>query len=308
MDMLRRIKMEYGLSDLKWVKENQLFDSGYGEKRIRIWKDKQLLQWHVKWRDEISKQSGILVDRMIRTKAGEPFFISDKGWVSIHDEIEERFPCQGREKEWGRLIGVMLAYGLKQKDDCQYLKKQEQLTLSEVSVIDQLPLLDPMSKLILARSYYEAKIRSRKADQLIDGIQQKRHPILIPTLTLTSAKQVFLNLFWVCGDNHPVKGYQSIRYFLENWYLENGAASTEKLLEIIDEYFSLKKEQGRLLLSECLLPYEFEQTITELSKNKTSVGTTEIMERYFQSWETSRKLVSLLGNWIEREGEKAVAR
>lgn len=309
MDMIRRIKMEYDLSDVKWLKKNQIFDSEYGKKRIRIWKDKQLLQWHVKWRDEISKQSGILLDRMILTKAREPFFISEKGWVSIHDEIEEQFPCQGREEEWGRLIGSILAYGITQSEDYQRFKKQEPLTLhADKATIDQLPFLDAMSKLVLERSYYEGKNRIRKADHLIDHIHQKRLPILMPITSITAAKQVFFNLFWVSGDTHPVKGYEPIRYFLEDWYLKNGAASTEKLLDKTNKYFSLKGDQGLLLLSVCLLPFELNTAITELSKNETEVGTTKILEMYFQSWETSRNLVLLISNWIEKEGEKAVAR
>lgn len=309
MDMIRRIKMEYDLSDVKWLKKNQILDSECGKKRIRIWKDKQLLQWHVKLRDEISKQSGILLDRMIRTKAGEPFFISEEGWVSIHDEIEEQFPCLGREKDWGRLIGSILAYGITQSEDCQRLKKQEQLTLyADKTSIDQLPFLDPMSKLVLERSYYEGKKRIKTADLLINRIHQKRLPILMPFIAVTSAKQVFLNLFWVCGDTHPVKGYEPIRHFLEDWYLKNGATSTEKLLDETNQYFSLKEDQGRLLLSECLLPYELNTAVTELSKSETESGTTKIMEFYFKSWNTSRNLVLLISNWIEKDGEKAVAR
>lgn len=309
MDMIRRIKMEYDLSDVKWLKKNQILDSEYGKKRIRIWKDKQLLQWHVKWRDEISKQSGILLDRMIRTKAGDPFFISEKGWVSIHDEIEEQFPSQGREKEWGRLIGSILTFGLTQSEDCQRLKKQEQLTLhAEKASIDQLPFLDPMAKVVLERSYYEGKNRIRKADHLIERIHHKRLPILMPFTSLTAAKQVLFNLFWICGDTHPVKGFEPIRHFLEDWYLENGAASTEKLLDKTNEYFSLKEDQGLLLLSECLLPYEFKTAITELSINETEAGATKIMTSFFKSWETSRNLVLLVSNWIEKDGEKAVAK
>ncbi|WNF35940.1 hypothetical protein RJD24_16000 [Bacillaceae bacterium IKA-2] len=309
MDMIRQIKMEYDFSDVKWLKKDQILDSEYGKKRIRIWKDKQLLQWHVKWRDEISNKSGILLDRMIRTKAGDPFFISEKGWTSIHDEIEEQFPCQGREQEWGRLIGSILAYGLAQSDDCQRFKKQDQLTLdADKASIDELPFLDPMAKLVLERSYYEAKNRTRKADHLLDRIHQKRLPILLPFSSLIDAKQVVFTLFWICGDAHPVKGYEPIRHLLEEWYLKNGAVSTELLLDKTNEYFSLKGDQGLLLLTECLLPYELKTVFRDLSINETVAGTSKIMKSYFQSWETSRKLVLLISNWIEKEGEKAVAR
>lgn len=307
MDMLRRVKLEYGLSDLKWIKRDQTFQSESGKKRIRIWKDKQLLQWHVKWRDEISKQSGILLDRMIRTKDGEPFFICEKGWATIHDEIEEVFPSSGKEKEWGRLLGTSLSYGLDHSDECQRFKKKQDIPLHAVKkTIDQLPIIDPMAKIVLEKSYFEASRRSRKAIQLRERIQSKKLPILTPFNKLADAKEVFFNLFWVCGDQQPIKGYEPIRYLLEDWYVKNGETSTTKLLDAIESYFPLKGDQGIILLTECLIPSELERTVSQLQTRGNE--TTEIMDEYFKKWETTRKLVSLLGSWIEEDREKVVAR
>jgi hypothetical protein len=307
MDMLRRVKVEYGLSNLKWIKADQIFQSENGKKRIRIWKDKQLLQWHVKWRDEISKQSGILLDRMIRTKDGEPFFICDKGWATIHDEIDEGFPAKGKEKEWGRLLGTSLTYGLRQSDECQRFKKKQEIPLKEVKqTIDQLKQIDPMAKLVLERSYFEANRRNRKAFQLSERIQTKKLPILTPFTTLADAKEVFFNLFWVCGANQPIQGYEPIRGLLEEWFVRNGEASTINLLNCINSYFPLRGDQGILLLSEFLTPYELSRTVSELaSENKETV---EIMDNYYKSWETARTLVLLLSKWIEEERQKVVAR
>lgn len=306
--MLRRIKMEYNLTDISWIAENSIFQSEKGKKRIRIWKDKQLLQWHIKWRDQLSIQSGILLDRMIRTKSGEPFFISDKGWVSIHDEIEERYPTKGKEEEWGKLIGHTLANGINTSDDCQRFKKQEPLSLKTVMVrIEQLPIIDPIAKHVLERSYFEAKKRSQKAHQLKDHIQQKKNPILPAVLSIENARQVFSHLFWISGKEQPERGYKPIRNFLEKWYEKNGEPSTVQLLDCINNYFCLKEDNGILLLSECLIPYEIEQIVSRLSLCKTDDEINEEMDRYFKSWETTRKLVLLLSNWIEKDRERVMA-
>ncbi|RXI98436.1 hypothetical protein DS745_19110 [Anaerobacillus alkaliphilus] len=307
MDMLRRVKIEYGLSDLQWVKTDEIFQSESGKKRIRFWKDKQLLQWHVKWRDEISKQSGILLDRMIRTKDGEPFFICDKGWATIHDEIDGEYPTLGKEKDWGRLIGHSLAYGLHQSDECQRFRKRQEPSLKSVKqMIDQLDDIDPMVKLVLERSYFEANNRSRKAQQLKKRIQQNKLPILTPFSNLENAREVFFHLFWVCGADQPVQGYEPVRKFLEDWFSNNGEDSTIALLDNIDHYFSLKEEQGLLLITELLTPYELDQTVIRLSEKNSE--TAKIMDDYFKDWETTRKLVILLSGWIEKEREKAVAK
>lgn len=305
--MLRRVKMEYGLSDLKWIKTDQIFQSENGKKRIRIWKDKQLLQWHIKWRDEISKQSGILLDRMIRTKDGEPFFICDKGWATIHDEVEEVFPSLGKEQEWGRLLGTSLAYGLNQSDECQRFKKKQDIPLKAVKqTIVQLNNIDPIAKNILERSYYEANRRSKKALQLSRRSQSKKLPILTPSITLADAKEVFFNLFWVCGADQPLQGYEPIRNFLENWYIKNGEKSIVHLLDSINIYFPLKADQGMLLLAEFLTPYELTRAVSKLVTQEYE--TMEIMDEYFKGWETTRKLVLLISNWIEEEREKVVAK
>ncbi|MFN7251644.1 MAG: hypothetical protein ACK4M9_12735 [Anaerobacillus sp.] len=307
MDMLRRMKIEYGLSDLKWIEVDQTFQSENGKKRIRIWKDKQLLQWHVKWRDEISKQSGILLDRMIRTKDGEPFFICDKGWATIHDEVEEIFPATGKENEWGKLLGTSLTYGLKQSDECQRFKKKQDIPLKAVKqTLDQLKALDPMAKLVLERSYFEASRRCRKVLQLRERMQTKRSPILSPEIKLTNAREVFHNLFWVCGADQPIQGYEPIRNFLEDWYNKNGEISTRKVLASINDYFPLKTDEGVSLLAELVTPNELQRTVSQFENQEKE--TSVIMDEFFNSWETTRKLVILLSRWIEEDGEKVVAR
>ena len=307
MDILRQIRVEYGLSELKWIKQDETFHSEYGTKRVRFWKDKQLLLWHVKWRDEISQQSGVLLDRMIRTEDGNPFFYCEKGWVSLHDEIEEPFPFNRTEKDWGRLIGTILAVGLKQSDDCHRLKKTESLSLKAVhgGIKDE---IDPMAKLVLERSYFEAKSRVRKAHHLRD----RMHPIKLPILTslskLANAKQVFFHLFWVCGADEPVRSYKPFRVFLEEWYELNGEDSTVKLLNEINCYFELKGDHGKLFLSECLLPYEYEDVINELFSSNKKNDMAIVMDKFFKRWEISRSLVLLLSNWLEEDHKKAVAK
>lgn len=304
--MLRQIMSEYELSDLNWIIKDQIFLSESGKKRIRIWNDKQLLEWHVKWRDEISRQSGILLDRMIRTKAGEPFIICTNGWATIHDEIEAEFPTQGKEVEWGRLFGTALAYGLKHNDPCPNIKNKQEIPLKAVKQsLDQLTHIDSMTKLILERSYFEAQRRNHQAMKLSEHIQTNKLPILLPFNSFTNAKEVFFHLFWVSGEDQPVRGYEPIRNLLEKWFEKNGEGSTLRLLETINNFYSLKEEQGSLLLAQLLIPYEFKRTVTQLWTQEKE--TVQIMDEYFKSWEITRKLVLLLSDWLEKDREKAVA-
>ncbi|OIJ10586.1 hypothetical protein BKP37_18825 [Anaerobacillus alkalilacustris] len=309
MDMLSRIKMEYDLSELTWIKENTIFQSERGKKRIRIWKDKQLLEWHVNWRDEISKQSGFLLDRMIRTRDRKPFFICDKDFVSIHDEIVEPYPTKGKEQEWGRLIGHALTYGINQSNENHCFKKSEPLPLKTVrGSLEQLSLLDPMAKLVLERSYLEAKKRNEKANLIQKRVQEKKLPVLTNFSKLEDARQVFFHLYWICGSEQPIRGYKTIRNLLEKWYSKNGNHSTVELLDSINRYFSLKEDHGLLLLSELLMPHEFEETVAKLFTCKSVNEMPEIINQYFSRWKTTRELVILLSKWIEKDGERVVAK
>lgn len=309
MDILRQIKIEYELSNLHWIEKEQVFQSDCGKRRVRIWKDKQLLNWHVKWRDDISRQSGFLLDRMIRTKDGDPFFISEKGWVSIHDEIEERFPSKGKEKEWGKLLSAILkkANETSESEQSFVTKTEVNLSIAKESM-NKLPLLDHLTLLVLERSYFEAKKRIENALFLTKNIPPNNLPILPSFSSITEAKQIFLYLFWECGESYPVRGYSPLRKLLEEWYQKNGELSLINLLEEIELNFSLKGQQGRLLLAEFLMPYEFEKVITDLAFCKIESDKTKVMETYFKSWETSRKLVLILSEWIEKNREKVVAR
>lgn len=309
MDMLRRIKMEYELSDVKWDMKNDTIHSDRGRKKLRIWKDKQLLEWHVKWRDELGKHSGFLVDRMIRTKSSEPFIITDVGWLSLHDFVEEKLPSKGKEKEWGKFIGAALKTGMKQNEECHRMKKTNELTLKEIrGSIERLPLIDPMTKLVLERSYFEAKNRIRKAKSLIDHAKHIKQPILAPFTTIKETRQIFLYLFLECGVGHPIRGYQPIRKLFIDWLEQNGEESLRKLVNEIDNHFSLKKEHGFLLLADILMPFEIESTIHTLHQVKTELEMNRVMTNFYNSWETSRKLVLFLSKWMESDREKVVAR
>lgn len=308
MNRLRQIEAEYNLPNLKWIKEDELFQSEFGRKRIRIWKDKQLLDWHVKWRDEVSKESSIMTDRMIRTKSQSPYSICDKGWLTIHDEVEQPYLTKGREAEWGEFLAGTLVYGCTMSKSFNFIGKQESLSLLKIKKqIRQLELQDHMAKMVVERTYYEAKKRFESAQSILKKVSLKKVPILNPSISTSNAREVFFQMFFIGGSEEPVQSYSPLRSLLERWLNENGKESFIRLLDEINQSFNLRGEQGMLLLAECLMPYEIQQVTNELSDSDKNRETSKIMDQYFTSWESSRKVVFTLSEWLEHTRKKVAA-
>ena len=309
MEMLRRIKIEYGFSSLAWQKKDAVFNSDCGQKRIRFWRDRQLLHWHIRWRDRVSKQSGFLLDRMIRTKNQEPYFISERGIVTVHDEITEAYDYKGEEKTFAQLIATMLKNG-KELSGKKYQPRfiqTKQLPLQRTEkAFDQLTVLDSMTTLIFERSIREAKRRRHLAYSLQKAASENSTPILLPMDSFTEAKQVFRHLFWKCGQEKPIKGYYPLRRFLEEWFEQNGEHSLRKLLTEIDLNFPLRGVEGKLLLAEFLQPYELTDTVAAVRAMNSSEEITSAVEHYFKSWDLSRRLVQIISHWLEEEPSKKV--
>lgn len=306
--MLRQIEAEYHLENLTWLKEDEIFASDFGKKRIRVWNNKQLLEWHIKWRDEVSKESGMMTDRMIRTKSGAPYIITELGFLTVHDEVDGQYQCKGRESEWGELIAATLVYGRSiNKSNLISIPKKEPSLLTIKNKIRKLQLEDQMAKLVIEKSYFEAKKRINKAEQITKEFVKEALPVLNPFHSFQDAKEIFFQLYFVCGDAKPVRGYHPLRHLLESWFKHNGKNSTTLLLEEINKSFNLKGEQGLLLLAECLQPYELEETINKLEKcDEKEVS--EIVNRYFESWECSREIVMIISKWLEETRRKVAAR
>ena len=307
MNKLRLIKAEYNLENLQWVKEEEIFQSNVGKKRLRVWQDKQLLDWHIKWRDEVSKESGMMTDRMIHTKTGDPYIISEYGFLTIHDEVEGQYPCKGREAHWGELIAATLFYGCSiNKSNVSSIPSNEPSLVSIKDRIRKLQLKDKMAKAVVEKSYFEAKKRVHKAEQITNEILKSRLPILNQFRSFEDGREVFFQLYYICGEEKPVRGYDPLRHLLESWLTKNGKNSLVLLLEEINKSFNLKGEQGMLLLAQCLQPYELKEAMEQLESSQEK-EVSEIINRYLENWERSRNLVHILSQWLEETRRKEVA-
>ncbi len=297
MELLDYLKERYPFRKVEFVNHN-LIETEQGLKRIRYWENKELLDWHIEWRDRCSVTPCILIDRMIRTKDKQAFARWENGWLTVHDELNDSFKQNGKEAVWGQLLGTMIKHGLTAETKVTAKEKQS-------PKFNKLPLhtvkLDEGQRQLLQRCIEESNYRVKKSEQLLTRSRDEVPPLLDPIYSLHQAQQMYNILVWKGGDGRPERSYRSLCALLSDWCAQHGEASLQELLDEIERVGELSREQCLLLVSECLLPYELDRVVDACES--TSVSATELKQTVDYSlmeWERSRHLVQALSRWVDK--------
>jgi hypothetical protein len=300
MGLINLLENEYDLYGVRWKQEPHIILTDFGEKRLRYWKDVDILNWHVKWRDESSKGSGAVPDRMIRTRDGEVAVFDGKHWISLHDHADTLFGCEEVER-WGQFIGQLLKASVKGNVE------------KDLSI--ESPLFDFSHCLNLAQKYkdgnfqtlnvsfHEAKMRLQYAEALNKRVQKAAVPILEKEISITNGKRIFHFLFYQGGDSRPVKGYMPIRNFLFEWLEHNSPLSLKMLLTEINRFFPLNGDHGLQLLAEVTTPWELNECLNQLD-NSSLEKMVEGMNMYEAIWEANRTFLKTVTEWYDENRRK----
>jgi hypothetical protein len=296
MDMINLLENEYDLFGVRWKHEPHIVMTDFGEKRIRYWKEEQLLKWHGKWRDESSSGSGAVPDRMIRTRSGDIAVRDGEQWISLHDHSEALFGSFD-EKRWGEFIGNLLIAGVQEGE-----KKEEwpleSCTLNIEKCLSGIKKFEDGNFHFLNTSLYEAEQRLVFAKSLKDKAQVKGLPLLERDISISNGKRIFQYLFYQGGDSWPVRGYLPIRKFLLEWLTHTSEASLKKLLSEIDLTFPLHSGNGLMLLREVVLPWELEEGLNQL-QNSSLEKMVQGMREFEALWKENRKLLKIVTEWFD---------
>jgi hypothetical protein len=300
MGLINIIENEYELYGIRWKEKPNIIITDYGEKRIRYWTEEERLKWHIKWRDESSKGSGAVPDRMIRTRSGETAIFDGKQWVSLHDYADASFGCE-EEERWGQFIGTLLSASLETEQD--FVKRIEH------------PVFDMKHCLRLSRKYMEGNFQCitssmREAEQRLqfsEALQKKVKrntlPVLEKNLSIKNGKRIFHFLFYQGGDAWPVRGYKPVRGFLLEWLEHTSPSSLKMLLTEIDKHFPLDQDQGLLLLAEIVTPWELYDCLEQID-NSSLERMVEGLKRYEDLWEKNRSLLRTVTGWFDEKRRK----
>ena len=301
MDFLHQVMKEYNVTDVR-LHDKQVIYTSEGLKRVRFWKDKSLLEWHIAWREGCKLNPYVTTDRMIQTKNEEKAVNYEKGWLTLHDEVTTLSPMKDYEHLWGMLFGQMLRYGVETDVAVDTISLQTPKKIeSYEGLVSRVHMLTSQQKQLLRSSYVEAKGRVIKAEAVRNFCQDISLPLIDPILSPKQGKNVFQLLFWKGSDEKPEKGYFSFHLFLLKWLQQHGEESVIKLLDEINKVVDLKEKQGYLLLAECIFPYEYINLTKELHSRTTEMDTARMITKFQELWDSRRKLVLLLSNWLDRK-------
>ncbi|MBN3556321.1 hypothetical protein JYA63_18755 [Fictibacillus nanhaiensis] len=302
MELINTLEKEYELYGIRWKERPHLIMTDYGEKRIRYWSEKENLHWHIRWRDESSKGSGAVPDRMIRTKSGEPAIKYGNKWLTVHDHAEEWYGCEDVER-WGQFIGTLLNTAMSSDKQDVFVKQTRH------------PVFDLKSCITLAEKYLEANFQCmvtsiKESKQRLDfshAIKNKLRnhalPVLDKELSVKNGRKIFHFLFYQGGESLPIKGYLPLRKFLVEWLEQTSPSSLKLLLTEVNKHFSLDREQGLLLLAEVVTPWELYDCLDQLD-NSSLERMIDGLKKYEDCWESNRILVKTVTEWFDEKRRK----
>ncbi|WP_017726706.1 hypothetical protein [Halalkalibacterium ligniniphilum] len=300
MDLLGQLKKHYPYRNVEFINDN-VIKTEHGRKRVQAWVDEQLLDWHVHWRDHCFSSPFVLTNRMIRTNEGTAAIRWKECWITLHDELGTPFPQKSYEKQWGKLLGKMLQYGISTE------KKLQEDNEASINMDELAPLLRKFpneKRRVLTPYFEEGQKRLNMAGQIKAFYQKEPLPLLQPDLTIKRGRKVHDVLVW-CGDfGKPMRGYRPVRAFLQTWLEKNGEQSLQKLFSEMNLQFDLRGNQGFLLMAECLQPMELLPFFHTLEGEQTIDDIDDCFENMRPMWEQSRQLVEQLSKWMDEAKKK----
>jgi hypothetical protein len=300
MGLINLLENKYDLYGVRWKQEPHIIMTDFGEKRLRYWKDEEMLKWHVRWRDESSKGSGAVPDRMIRTRDGEAAVFDGKHWITLHDYADTQFGCEEVER-WGQFIGQLLTASV--QGDYKKDLSVEHPVFDFNHCLELAENYTDGTFQILNTSLAEAKKRILFSAALNKKVQNTEVPILEKEISVSNGKRIFHFLFYQGGDSKPVQSYLPIRNFLSEWLENTSPLSLKMLLTEIDRIFPLNGDHGLLLLAEITTPWELTDCLNRLD-NTSLEKMVEGMSMYEAIWDANRTLLKTVTEWFDENRRK----
>ncbi|MBH0170760.1 hypothetical protein [Fictibacillus sp. 18YEL24] len=302
MELINTLEKEYELYGIRWKERPYLIMTDYGEKRIRYWSEKDNLNWHIRWRDESSKGSSAVPDRMIRTKSGEAAIKYGNRWLTVHDHTKEWYGCEDIER-WGQFIGTLLNTAMSSDNKDVFVKQTRQPVFDLNQCITRAQKYLEANFQCMVTSINESKQRLEFSHAIKNNVRNHPLPVLDRELSIKNGRKIFHFLFYQGSEALPIKGYLPLRKFLVEWLEQTSTSSLKFLLTEVNKHFSLESEQGLLLLAEVVTPWELYDCLDQLD-NSSLERMIDGLKKYEVCWESNRTLVKTVTEWFDEKRRK----
>ncbi|WP_280769802.1 hypothetical protein [Salipaludibacillus daqingensis] len=288
MIQLYHIENNYPFQEISWHEKNKVIQTDKGKKAVALWKDENDLNWHIHWREKLSKEAGVLTDRVIRTNNGEQALATDIGWITVHDVIESLFPVSDHPFEMGRFLGTYANI------DMECHRPSEDETVGRMNAV---PASLPLSRPIVQKMEKEAIRRERKAQQILKGCPVNVNKVA-KVGSLNQARSVQGQLFWQNNEREIDSSVDMLCSCLREWVSEYGESKLDTLLDGLNETYSFENDKGKLILAYFVYPNEFISFGEWYHENRSAEEVDIKLDELCRQWDISKKIVEHIADRV----------
>ncbi|MCA0986238.1 hypothetical protein [Guptibacillus algicola] len=272
MDITMVLQYKYGFEDMKWNHTN-LIETHVGTKKVTYWRDRKLLEYHLNFRDRLFSKSGIMCNRMIRTRDGLPYVQIDQSFITVHDVIDSSSAIDDDPQFKGFLIASLLDIS----NELPYHNQKDRGVFPYKESIKALNNLKQKNE-----RYYSLLVRA------IPKVKQRltHEKTLSPTCYVGNELNVINGQYYYnLSEEPPESAHQVIRKALDFERVEDIQACWASLLNAISK--GLAKQVKGALIS----PWEWKECIDHMQCCRDEE---EIYHRFEKEWEATMELCEAL--------------
>ncbi|MCA0992539.1 hypothetical protein [Pseudalkalibacillus hwajinpoensis] len=274
MDVLVIIAEKYGFKEVSWVRKPEVIMTHLGKRKLSYWRERDLLEYHLNFRDRLFSKYGILCNRMIRTIDHEAFIPIHQGYVSVHDSVEEEFAFEHFPEMEGYLLSSLIdvSVDVNNYDGLATFPYRETL-----EALRPIKTLYPQPYLLLVRLIPEVKKRL--------SYNKSISHLSIP-ISNHSIKEVMGQFYFEISDEEPVPVYEVLPKAMYVWYEKKGQEEFKQCFNAL--FKEIDSETSHVLIQTIIAPWDWWSCIQSLQYKGVNVN--QVMEEFVEKWETMRKI------------------
>lgn len=287
------LRQQYGFGHLSIVSEKPLIiQTESGLKKIYLWGNEHLLNWHLQWRHRLLCDAFYL-DRMYVTRTGKPFAMIGKMAITCHDAIHEPAERKGNEAAWAAWLGELSAKSRYPSSGRQsdLLGAASQVEEAYLQLQKRPAATDAGS--IAGKCFPAALERAKQAERLAGSHRSRRLSVLAPdNLHFSQGKWLLGKLFIELGQANPAVGYEPLAGFFGSWLEDSGKESLRSLLTYLKNGEYMDEATAELIRAELYYPREWlflVQALPVLENGRTG----EVVETFKKKWDRSSRTVTI---------------
>lgn len=301
MSILSFVQQHFGFKDVHWEITDSLLHTNRGLKKVLLWDDYDLADWHSRWRYDLSSIDFVYIDRMIISQSGQLILRYGNQWLTCHDASRSYFSVKGNEEDWGKFIGLLLSKSTHHQNQRNHTSSHPLKNLDEglASLRSLKEAKWEASFNILIKCLPSAKKRLKHSTTLADETVGYGLPFVPEFPNPTQVKELFGRLFWEPGQTQPTLGFHSFIEFLGQWLKNADEKRMFQLLDHIDTYYELSGENGNRLLSDLLYPSEWLACLRVLEGEEDTETIQDILTQFKKQWDQKSRLLAVFYQWLE---------